>query len=276
MFYLRFVLLLLKRFPVRTFYLYLSTFLLMFYIQNFDYLKTNLTKFLPRTDFDHYLWIYGPKVEGFDGQWWREHLSKNPVITKWDILEGKELKDKVLGKMKELNLESKESDVSLGQAVKIYFDPQIRNKSQLVNVKNYLLAITKNQFVFGPFVLPNLDQLNRGKIWDELIEKWGPGFLLIFFMVFWFGSLFMVLSPLEELSSLIELYQRRKYVQIKVLLFLFFICSWSFVPLTLGISWSIGAFHWGDFFLGPFIIVLFTILLKLKNPAAHQMVKGAF
>jgi len=179
-----------------------------------------------------------------------------PGVQKVELLGESEIQSQVKNVLSNLDVDMKIEDIDLNYAgLKVILDRNLQNRSQEL-IRDYLVRLVgESKLTLGAIKAITKAEKLKNQVFSQF-KEWGITVVSIGFIVIW-GLIGIVFSTLVKKSSyIIEQFQRRKKVGLKVMLsggILLFFGSLSLTLLLGQISWP------GVIFAGMFIIAISSI-----------------
>jgi hypothetical protein len=269
MFYLKHFILLFKKFPVRWILFFLTSALSFLVIQSQDIILKKLLSFSGEEKLNPYLWYFAQDTEKENYQYWKSTLSQIKDVEKFELIASNKIKIKLsedLANLEKQNLLIPQSLIDkTGFALKIYFKRDVEAFSEK-ETRKYLQNLMPEKAIVGPTKWPNQNEKIRIEIWHSLIKNILPAASIIISLFMWLWSFYNLMGPVGEFSKIIELYQRRKYVELKIFASSFVPISLIIIPLQVGLSLGLGVILWQEliFIILFFCLVTFFIGIKYQ------------
>lgn len=234
MFYLIQFLKILMKSPVRGFFLVLFSILFVFSIGQKSLLENQFTKMIPENKAGDYFYALIAASESYQAV--ARQISALPGIHKVEVLSEAQIKSEVQGVLGNLQVSLTDSNLDLNYAgLKIVFIKELKPRSKEL-VRDYLTHLVGEGNITLGALKSSEQMIDKRTQFISMIKSWGYPIYLALVLVFWMISLLSVRTKIAEASYLLESYQRKKGVSLKVasngLLMIFII--------SVGITFSLG------------------------------------
>lgn len=216
MFYLKQFFKILLKSPVRGFFLVFFSILLVFSIGQKNYLENQFSKMIPDNQSGDYFYALIASKESYQSV--ARQMTVLPGVHRAEVLSEEQIKEEVSNILGNLNLNMEEMNLDLNYAgLKITFTKELKPAAQtlvreylthLVGEENITLGAVKNIEMKG----------DRRAQFIGMVKSWGYSIYLFMVFTFWTISLLAVRAKITEASFLLESYQRKKSVGLKVAL----------------------------------------------------------
>ncbi len=173
-----------------------------------------------------------------------------PGVYKVEVLNEKQIQDEITNIFGSLQVEMNPSELDLNYAgIKVIFNKDLKIRSQDL-IRDYLVRLgSDGAITLGAVKVQDTIQDKRAEFFNVL-KKWGYSALVLLIGIFWLISLVLVKNKIIETSYLLEQYQRKSKIAIKLacsglgVIFLFslgltFIAG---IPQLLNLLFALGAF----------------------------------
>ena len=214
MFYLNHYCKILIKSPIRGFFLVVFSILFVFSIGQKNYLEEQFTKMIPENKAGDYFYALISATEAYQNV--GRQMSVLPGVYKVETLTETQIKDEVKNVLGNLQVDMQEAELNLNYAgLKIILARDLKPRAKDL-VRDYLTHLVGEGNITLGAVKTN-DQVNdkRAQLID-LIKSWGYSLYLFIVFMFWAISLLMVRSKISEASYLLESYQRKRLVGLKM------------------------------------------------------------
>ena len=217
MFYLNHYFKILIKSPIRGFFLIVFSILFVFSIGQKNYLEEQFTKMIPENKAGDYFYALISASESYQNV--GRQMSVLPGVYKVETLTEAQIKDEVKNVLGNLQVDMQEAELNLNYAgLKIILARDLKPRAKDL-VRDYLTHLVGEGNITLGAIKTN-DQVNdkRAQLID-LIKSWGYSLYLFIVFMFWVISLLMVRSKISEASYLLESYQRKRLVALKMAAF---------------------------------------------------------
>jgi hypothetical protein len=202
--------------PVRGFFLFFFSIALVFSIGQKNYLEEQFTKMIPENKAGDYFYALISTNESY--QTVARQMSQLPGVYKVEILSETQIKEEVKSVLGALQVDMTDSNLDLNYAgLKIIYTKELKPRAQEL-VRDYLTHLVGE----GNITLGNIktsDQISDKRAqFINVIKTWGYSLYLFIVFIFWVISLLSVRVKIAEASYLLENYQRKRKVGLKMAL----------------------------------------------------------
>jgi hypothetical protein len=181
-------------------------------------------------------------------------LVSLPGISSVMILEKDEVKEQTKKLVENFQLKDEDLGFLNFIAVEVIFDKNITVRGQEL-IRNYLIKLAgENNVTLGKINFPPENDGIKSLL--DFINIGGEWAVALIFGFMWFFALFILRKEVKKSAYLIEQFQRKNFVEIKILIsgtFIFYLISSGLVFLSRSPEW-INVFLIGFFFLISLII----------------------
>jgi hypothetical protein len=238
--------------------LFVFSFILVFSLGQRPFLEEQFTKLIPESKSGAYFFALVASTESY--QTMAQQMRVLPGVYKVEVLSESQIKDEVKNIIQGLQVGNKDSMIDLNYAgLKVTYTKDLKPRAQDL-VRDYLTHLAgEGNITLGAVKSLDASAEKRNQL-ISMIKDWGYTGLMLMIVIFWTISLVLVREKIAESSYLLESYQRRRKVGIKMAttgLLIFFLISFS-----------------GTFILGmpklfnialSFMLFIFGILLHTKK-----------
>lgn len=221
--------------PIRGFFLFLFSILLVFSIGQKKYLEEQFTRMIPENKAGDYFYALISTSESYQNV--AGQMQKLPGIHKVEILSETQIKEEVKNVLGSLQVDVNDSSLDLNYAgLKVIYAKDLKPRAQEL-VRDYLTHLVGEGNITLGGIKTNDQTGDKRAQFISVIKTWGYSLYLFIIFIFWVVSLLSVRVKIAEASYLLENYQRKKKVGLKVALnglTLIFILS-AAVTFVLGI-----------------------------------------
>lgn len=220
--------------PIRGFFLFFFSIVLVFSIGQKKYLEDQFTKMIPENKAGDYFYALIASGESYENV--ARQMAVLPGVFKVEVLSEDQIKEEVKGILGNLQGDLTETNLDLNYAgLKIIYTRELKTRPKEL-VREYLTHLVgEGNITLG--AVKNYDQVNDKRTqFIGVIKSWGYSLYLFIIFIFWTISLLAVRIKIAEASYILEHYQRKQKVGLKVAingLTLIFILSVA-VTFTLG------------------------------------------
>ena len=202
--------------PVRGFFLFFFSIALVFSIGQKNYLEEQFTKMIPENKSGDSFYALISSNESY--QTVARQMSQLPGVYKVEILSETQIKEEVKSVLGSLEVDMTDSNLDLNYAgLKIIYAKELKPRAQEL-VRDYLTHLVGE----GNITLGNIkttEQVTDKRAqFISVIKTWGYSLYLFIIFIFWVISLLLVKVKIAEASYLLENYQRKRKVGLKVAL----------------------------------------------------------
>lgn len=200
--------------PIRGFFLFLFSILLVISIGQKNFLENQFLKLIPENKAGAYFYALIASQESYQNV--ARQMAILPGVHKVEVLSETQIKDEVKSILGSLSINLSQTTLDLNYAgLKIIYAKDLKPRAQEL-VRDYLTHLAGEGNI----------TLGAIKINDQLIDKrnqliggiksWGYSLYLFILLIFWIISLLSVRTKISEVSYLLESYQRKSKVSIKM------------------------------------------------------------
>lgn len=214
MFYLNQFFKILFKSPVRGFFLVVFSVLMVFSIGQKSYLEEQFLKLIPENKAGSYFYALISSSESYQNI--AHQMAVLPGVHKVDVLSEAQIKDEVkniLGSM-QINLPTTTLDLNYA-GLKIIYAKDLKPRAQEL-VRDYLTHLAGEGNITLGAIKQNDQTLDKRNQFISAIKAWGYWIYLFIVFLFWMISLLSVRAKIAEASYLLESYQRKKKVGVKM------------------------------------------------------------
>ena len=214
MFYLiQFFKILLKS-PIRGFFLFIFSILLVFSIGQKAFLENQFLKMIPENKAGSYFYALIASQESYQNV--ARQMAILPGVHKVEVLSETQIKDEVKSILGSLQINLSEATLDLNYAgLKIIYAKDLKPRSQEL-VRDYLTHLVGEGNITLGAIKINDQSLDKRNQLISGIKTWGYLLYLFIVLIFWIISLLSVRAKIAEVSYLLESYQRKRKVSIKM------------------------------------------------------------
>lgn len=229
MFYLNHFFKILGKSPIRGFFLFFFSILFVFSVGQKSYLENQFSKMIPDNQAGDYFYALISSSESYQAV--ARQMSQLPGVYKVEVLSENQIKDEVKNVLGTLQVDLADTNLDLNYAgLKIIYSKDVKSRAQEL-VRDYLTHLVGEGNITLGTIKSNDNQADKRAQFISMIKTWGYSLYLFIVLIFWVISLLLVKAKITEASYLLENYQRKKRVGLKVALnglILIFIISVGF------------------------------------------------
>ncbi len=215
---------------VKTMVLSFFSVVLLFGFCNFSYFQNEISKRLPTVDNQHYFnALVDHKINVFSI---KRKIEELPGVTKFEVL-GEEVTKLYLEDLNtSLNLSEEELvELSSMITIKVSMTPEL-NESSISLIREYMNRLAGSQNIMLGGVKKKINNEVVFKNLISIIKKWPLQIALSVLVAFWMVSFISIRNEIKKVSFIIENFQRKSNVAMKMTL------SLTVVNLILGLVLS--------------------------------------
>ena len=246
MFYLNQFFKILVKSPARAFFLVIFSILLVFSVGQKAFLEEQFLKMIPENKAGSYFYALIASTESYQSV--ARQMAVLPGVYKVEVLSENQIKDEVKSILGALQVNLTQTTLDLNYAgLKIIYNKDLKPRAQDL-VRDYLTHLVGEGNITLGAIKANDSVVDKRTQFIGVIKTWGYSLYLFIIFMFWTISVLSVRSKIAEVSYILENYQRRRKVGVKMASF----------GLTLIFALSVGT----TFILGtPQVINLVIVLL---------------
>lgn len=234
MFYLKYFFKILIKSPGRGVSLIIFSLLLVFSLGQRPFLEEQFTKLIPENKAGASFFALMSSTEPY--QKIASQMTALPGVYKVEVLNEAQIKDEVKSILNTMQVDVKNNLIDLSYVgLKIIYNKDVRPRGQEL-IRDYLTHLAQEGNITLGAIKSTDALFEKRNLLISNIKEWGYTAYLTLLVVFWGISLLLVRSKIVEASYLLESYQRRNKVGLKMaingLIFLF-ICS-ALMTFSLG------------------------------------------
>lgn len=226
MFYLIQFFKILKKSPLRGFFLFLFSLILVLSIGQKNYLEEQFTKMIPENKAGDFFYALIASGESYN------HVARQvavlPGVFKVDVLSEEQIKEEVKSVLGTVQADLTDTNLDLNYAgLKVTYAKDLKQRPKEL-IREYLTHLVgEGNITLGAIKAP--DQINDKRAqFISVIKTWGYSLYLFIVFIFWTISLLSVRVKIAEAAYILEHYQRKQKVGLKMAingLALFFLIS---------------------------------------------------
>jgi hypothetical protein len=214
--------------PIRGMCLFFFSILLVFSIGQKIFLEDQFLKLIPENKAGSYFYALIASTESYENV--ARQMAALPGVFKVDVLSENQIKDEVKSILGNLQVDIGQTNLDLNYAgLKIIYAKDLKPRAQEL-VRDYLTHLVGEGNITLGSIKINDQSLDKRNQFIGVIKSWGYSLYLFIIFLFWMISLLAVRVKIAEASYLLESYQRKRKVGIKMASFglsLFFALSVS-------------------------------------------------
>ncbi len=214
MFYLTQFFKILFKSPLRGFFLFLFSILMVFSIGQKAFLEDQFLKMIPENKAGSYFYALIASTESYQNV--ARQMTVLPGVHKVEVLSEAQIKDEVKGILGSLQATLSPTTLDLNYAgLKVIYAKDLKPRAQEL-IRDYLTHLVgEGNITLGAIKL-NDQSLDKRNQFIGAIKTWGYSLYLFIIFSFWMISLLSVRVKIAEASYLLESYQRKKKVGVKM------------------------------------------------------------
>jgi hypothetical protein len=214
MFYLKHFFKIITKSPLRGFFLFFLSILMVFSLGQRPFLEEQFMKMIPENKAGAYFYALISSTESY--QTIASQMGALPGVHKVEILSEAQIKEEVKNIMGNLQVEIKDGLIDLNYVgLKIIYARDLKPRAQEL-VRDYLTHLAgEGNITLG--AVKTADQTFEKK--NQLIttiKQWGYSLYLIVVLTFWFIAILSLRTKIAETSYLLESYQRKRKIALKM------------------------------------------------------------
>jgi len=258
MFYLVQFFKIISKSPVRGFFLFFFSIVLVFSIGQKNYLEEQFAKMIPENKAGDYFYALIASGESYQNV--ARQMAVLPGVYKAEVLSEEQIKEEVKGILGNLQADLTDTSLDLSYAgLKITYAYELKPRAKEL-IRDYLTHLVgEGNITLG--AIKGHDQINDKRTqFISVIKSWGYWLYLFIIFIFWTVSLLLVRAKIVEASYLLEHYQRKQKVGLKVAingLALIFLIS-------VGVTFSLGMPQFLNLLIALMLFVLGTVVHAKK------------
>lgn len=200
--------------PVRGFFLFLFSIALVFSIGQKSYLEEQFTRMIPENKAGDYFYALIASSESYQSV--ARQMSALPGVFKVEVLSEAQIKEEVKNVLGSLQVDMTDSNLDLNYAgLKIIYAKDLKPRAQEL-VRDYLSHLVGEGNITLGAVKTNDQIADKRAQFINVIKSWGYSLYLFIIFIFWVISLLSVRVKIAEASYLLESYQRKRKVGLKM------------------------------------------------------------
>lgn len=199
---------------MRGFFLFLFSILMVFSIGQKSFLEEQFLKMIPENKAGSYFYALIASTESYQNV--ARQMAVLPGVHKVEVLSEAQIKDEVkniLGAM-QINLPTTTLDLNYA-GLKVIYAKDLKPRAQEL-VRDYLTHLVGEGNITLGAIKVNDQTLDKKNQFITAIKSWGYSIYLFIIFMFWMIALLSVRAKIAEASYLLESYQRKRKVGIKM------------------------------------------------------------
>lgn len=248
MFYLKHFFKILAKSPVRSFFLLFFSVVLVFSLGQKQLIEDQFLKLIPDSKAGASFYALISASESYQSI--AAKVGMLPGVHKVEVLNEKQIQDEITNIFGSLQVEMNPTELDLNYAgIKVTFTKDLKPRSQDL-VRDYLVRLgAEDTITLGAVKVQDSVQDKRAEFFN-ILKQWGYSIYVLVVGIFWLISLILVKSKIVETSYILEQYQRKSRIALKLamsglgLIFIFSL-GLTFVagmPQLINILFAFGAF----------------------------------
>lgn len=203
--------------PLRGFFLFLFSILLVFSIGQKTFLEEQFLKMIPENKAGSYFYALIASTESYQNV--ARQMAVLPGVHKVEVLSENQIKDEVKGILGSLQVDLSQSTLDLNYAgLKVIYAKDLKPRAQEL-VRDYLTHLVGEGNITLGAIKVNDQTLDKRNHFIGAIKSWGYSLYLFIIFLFWMISLLSIRVKIAEASYLLESYQRKRKVGVKMATF---------------------------------------------------------
>ncbi len=214
MFYLNHFFKILFKSPVRGFFLFFFSILMVFSIGQKAFLEDQFTKLIPENKAGSYFYALIASTESYQNV--ARQMAVLPGVHKVEVLSEAQIKDEVKNILGAMQINLPETTLDLNYAgLKIIYAKDLKPRAQEL-VRDYLTHLVGEGNITLGAIKVNDQTLDKKNQFITAIKAWGYSIYLFIVFMFWMISLLSIRAKIAEASYLLESYQRKRKIGLKM------------------------------------------------------------
>lgn len=203
--------------PLRGFFLFLFSVLLVFSIGQKTFLEDQFLKMIPENKAGSYFYALIASTESYQNV--ARQMAVLPGVHKVEVLSENQIKDEVKGILGSLQVDLTQTTLDLNYAgLKVIYAKDLKPRAQEL-VRDYLTHLVGEGNITLGAIKINDQTLDKRNHFIGAIKSWGYSLYLFIIFLFWMISLLSIRVKIAEASYLLESYQRKRKVGVKMATF---------------------------------------------------------
>ncbi len=212
MFYLKHFFKVLIKSPLRGGFLVLFSILLVFSLGQRKFLEEQFLKLIPESKAGSYFYALVSSSESY--QTIISQMGVLPGVHKIELLSEAEIKEEVKNVLGNLNISEQVIDLNY-VGLKVIYTKDLKPRAQEL-VRDYLTHLSgEGNITLGAIRTESQVETKKDQL-IATIKAWGYSIYLVFISILWSISLFSIRAKISETSYLLENYQRKKNIALKM------------------------------------------------------------
>ncbi|MDO9183149.1 MAG: hypothetical protein Q7U04_12110 [Bacteriovorax sp.] len=200
--------------PLRGFFLFFFSILLVFSIGQKTFLEDQFLKMIPENKAGSYFYALIASSESYQNV--ARQMAVLPGVFKVEVLSESQIKDEVKGILGSLQVTLNQATLDLNYAgLKVIYAKDLKPRAQDL-IRDYLTHLVGEGNITLGTIKVNDQSLDKRNQFIGVIKSWGYSLYLFIIFLFWMISLLSVRVKIAEASYLLESYQRKRKVGVKV------------------------------------------------------------
>ncbi|MBC7539196.1 MAG: hypothetical protein H7281_10270 [Bacteriovorax sp.] len=200
--------------PLRGFFLLFFSILMVCSLGQKAFLEEQFLKMIPENKAGSYFYGLIASTESYQNV--ARQMAVLPGVYKVEVLSEAQIKDEVKGILGSLQVSLNQTTLDLNYAgLKVIYTKDLKPRAQDL-IRDYLSHLVgEGNITLGAIKL-NDQSLDKRNQFIGAIKTWGYSLYLFIILVFWMISLLSVRVKIAEASYLLESYQRKRKVGVKM------------------------------------------------------------
>jgi hypothetical protein len=216
MFYLKQFFKIFFKSPIRGFFLFVFSFLLVFSLGQKKLLEDQFLKIIPENKSGPSFYALIAASESYQNI--ARQMQMLPGVYKVETLSEIQIKEEVKTVLGNLQVASLPASLDLNYAgIKVVYVKGLKPRAQEL-IRDYLTHLVAEGNITLGAIKDNGEAFDKRTQFISAIKTWGYSIYLMVLVAFWFITLLSVRSKIEEASYLLENYQRKTKVSMKMAL----------------------------------------------------------
>ena len=208
---------------------------MVFSIGQKSFLEEQFLKMIPENKAGSYFYALISTSESYQNI--AHQMAVLPGVYKVEILSEAQIKDEVKGILGSLQVNLTQTTLDLNYAgLKIIYAKDLKPRAQEL-IRDYLTHLVAEGNITLGAIKVNDQSLDKRNQFIGVIKAWGYSLYLFIVFIFWMISLLSVRVKIAEASYLLESYQRKKKVGVKM-------ASFGLTPIFKFNSCTHYLYHW--------------------------------
>lgn len=214
MFYLKHFFKILAKSPIRSFFLLIFSVILVFSLGQKQLIESQFVKLIPDSKAGASFYALISATESYQSI--ATKVGMLPGVYKVEVLNEKQIQDEITNIFGSLQVEMNPTELDLNYAgIKVTFTKDLKPRSQDL-IRDYLVRLgTDGSVTLGAVKAQDSIQDKRAEFFNAL-KQWGYSIYVLMVGIFWLISLVLVKNKIVETSYLLEQYQRKTRIAVKL------------------------------------------------------------